>query len=332
MPETLLQVEGLKKFFHVKRGFPNPKTVTVRALDEISFKVERGRSFGLVGESGCGKSTAGRSLLRLVEPDAGKVQFDDQDVLGADAQALRALRRRMQIIFQDPYSSLNPRKRIGSALAEPLLVHGLADRREARERVIRLLDEVGLPGDAANRFPHEFSGGQRQRIGIARALTVGPDLIVADEPVSALDVSIQAQILLLLRRLQEAHNLSFVFISHDLGVVRYFCQEMAVMYLGRIVETGAITGIFREPLHPYTKTLRDASPVPDPNARKGFERIEGEVPSAVNPPTGCHFHPRCPHATEICRRVYPAWHQVDAERGVACHLYGAEASGQTAAG
>ena len=322
MPEPILRIDGLKKFFHVRRGFPNPKTVTVRALDEISFEVQRGRTFGLVGESGCGKSTAGRSLLRLVEPDAGAVQFDGENVLRADAEAMRALRRRMQIIFQDPYSSLNPRKRIGAALSEPLLVHRLAGRREAYERVVALLNEVGLPADAANRFPHEFSGGQRQRIGIARALTLSPDLIVADEPVSALDVSIQAQILLLLRRLQESYNLSFVFISHDLGVVRYFCQDMAVMYLGRIVESGSIPGIFEDPLHPYTKTLRDASPVPDPTARKGFGRIEGEVPSAVNPPSGCHFHPRCPHATEVCKTTYPAWHQVDDRRGVACHLYG----------
>ncbi len=322
MAETLLRVERLKKFFHVRRGFPNPKTVTVRALDEISFEVKRGHSFGLVGESGCGKSTAGRSVLRLIEPDSGSVQFDGQDVLSANAASLRALRRRMQIIFQDPYSSLNPRKRIGAALAEPMLVHGLTDRRQARERVLKLLDEVGLSPDAADRFPHEFSGGQRQRIGIARALTVGPDLIVADEPVSALDVSIQAQILLLLRRLQEAHNLSFVFISHDLGVMRYFCQEMAVMYLGRIVESGPIPGIFQEPLHPYTQVLRDASPVPDPKQSKSFDRIEGEVPSAVTPPSGCHFHPRCRHAMEVCKTVYPTWHQVDADRGVACHLFG----------
>lgn len=305
-------------------GFPNPKTVTIRALDEISFTVKRGRTFGLVGESGCGKSTAGRSLLRLVEPDSGPVEFDGQDVLAADATALRALRRRIQIIFQDPYSSLNPRKRIGAALAKPLLVHGLANRRQDRAQVLQLLDEVGLPPDAADRFPHEFSGGQRQRIGIARALTVGPDLVIADEPVSALDVSIQAQILLLLRRFQESHHLSFVFISHDLGVVRYFCQDMAVMYLGRIVESGPIPRIFEEPLHPYTKVLRDASPVPDPSASKSFDRIEGEVPSAVNPPSGCHFRPRCPPATETCKSTYPAWHQVDADRGVACHLFGPE--------
>ena len=209
MSDTLLRVEGLKKFFHVRRGFPVTKTVTVRAVDGISFEVKRGRSFGLVGESGCGKSTVGRSLLRLTEPDSGSVTFDGQDVLSTDSSAMRALRQRMQIIFQDPYSSLNPRKRIGAALAEPLLVHGLADRRQAHEQVLKLLDEVGLAPDAANRFPHEFSGGQRQRIGIARALTVGPDLIVADEPVSALDVSIQAQILLLLRQLQESHNLGF---------------------------------------------------------------------------------------------------------------------------
>lgn len=321
MADTLLKIENLKKFFHVKRGFPVPETVTVRAVDGVSFEVKRGRSFGVVGESGCGKSTLGRSLLRLVEPDSGSVTFDGQDVLGKDASDMRTLRQRMQIIFQDPYSSLNPRKRIGAALVEPLLVHSLADKHEAHERVMKLLDEVGLPSDAAYRFPHEFSGGQRQRIGIARALTVGPELIVADEPVSALDVSIQAQILLLLRDLQETHNLSFVFISHDLGVVRFFCQDMAVMYLGRIVETGPIPHIFEEPLHPYTRILRDASPVPDPSQRKGFLHIEGEVPSAVNPPSGCHFHPRCPHAADICKKVSPDWHQVDAERGVACHLF-----------
>jgi peptide/nickel transport system ATP-binding protein len=321
MADTLLRIENIKKFFHVKRGFPVPETVTVRAVDGVSFEVKRGRAFGVVGESGCGKSTLGRSLLRLIEPDSGSVTFDGQDVLGANPSKIRALRQRMQIIFQDPYSSLNPRKRIGAALAEPLLVQGLAYKRTAHERVLKLLDEVGLHSDAADRFPHEFSGGQRQRIGIARALTVGPELIVADEPVSALDVSIQAQILLLLRELQKSHNLSFVFISHDLGVVRFFCQDMAVMYLGRIVETGPIPRIFEDPLHPYTHILRDASPMPDPNQSKKFIHVEGEVPSAVNPPSGCHFHPRCPHAADICKKVSPDWHQVDAERGVACHLF-----------
>ncbi|MFZ2100068.1 MAG: oligopeptide/dipeptide ABC transporter ATP-binding protein [Oricola sp.] len=321
MSEPLLRVSDLRTYFQVKRGFPNPETVTVRALDEISFEVKRGEAFGLVGESGCGKSTAGRSILRLVEPNSGSILFDGEDVLKADKARMRRLRQRLQIIFQDPYSSLNPRMRIGKALAEPLLVHGIMNRVDADERVRDLLAEVGLPRDAGLRFPHEFSGGQRQRLGIARALTLNPELIIADEPVSALDVSIQSQILTLLRNLQEKHSLSFIFISHDLGVVRYFCQVMAVMYLGRIVEKGPIPRIFDEPLHPYTEVLRDASPVPDPTARRSFERIEGEVPSAINPPTGCHFHPRCPHATDLCRRAYPQWTQVDTERSVACHLY-----------
>lgn len=321
MVEPLLRVSDLRTFFQVKRGFPNPETVTVRALDEISFEVKRGEAFGLVGESGCGKSTAGRSILRLVEPNSGSILFDGEDVLKADKARMRRLRQRLQIIFQDPYSSLNPRMRIGKALAEPLLVHGIMHGADADERVRNLLAEVGLPRDAGLRFPHEFSGGQRQRLGIARALTLNPELIIADEPVSALDVSIQSQILALLRDLQEKHSLSFIFISHDLGVVRYFCQVMAVMYLGRIVEKGPIPRIFDEPLHPYTEVLRDASPVPDPTARKRFERIEGEVPSAINPPTGCHFHPRCAHATDLCRRTYPKWTKIDSERSVACHLY-----------
>jgi oligopeptide/dipeptide ABC transporter ATP-binding protein len=318
--EPLLEVRDLKKFFRVKRGFPNPKTVVVRALDEISFTVEPGEAFGLVGESGCGKSTAGRAVLRLIEPDSGVVRYRGADVLGFDKTALRGFRRKMQIIFQDPYASLNPRRMVGKALAEPMQVHGLGSKAEIAERVQALLDEVGLPPAATHRFPHEFSGGQRQRIGIARALTLEPELLIADEPVSALDVSIQSQILLLMQKLQGSHRLSFIFISHDLGVVRYFCQRMAVMYLGRIVEIGQIPTIFDEPLHPYTRVLRDASPVPDPAARTAFAKIEGEVPSAVNPPAGCHFHPRCPHAMARCREVYPAWRWLGEGRGVACHL------------
>jgi len=322
MSAPLLQVEGLRKFFTVKRGFPNPKTVTVRALDEISLSVEEGESFGLVGESGCGKSTAGRSILRLIEPDAGAIRFRGEDVMAADKARLRALRRQMQIIFQDPYSSLNPRRLVGNALAEPMRVHGLGSEAEIRAKVRAILGEVGLPADAAERFPHEFSGGQRQRVGIARALTVEPALIVADEPVSALDVSIQSQILLLLRSLQDRLGLSYLFVSHDLGVVRWFCRRMAVMYLGRIVESGPIPEIFTEPLHPYTRTLRDASPVPDPRKKVTLAKLEGEVPSATSPPSGCHFHPRCPKASDICREVYPAWREVAPGRGVACHLYG----------
>jgi oligopeptide/dipeptide ABC transporter ATP-binding protein len=321
MRETVLKVAGLRKFFTVKRGFPRTRTVTVRALDGISFEVRAGEAFGLVGESGCGKSTAGRAVLRLIEPDEGSVTYKGENVLAAGKETLRALRRKMQIIFQDPYASLNPRRMIGKALVEPMNVHGVGVAAEREERAAALIAEVGLPKNALMRYPHEFSGGQRQRIGIARSLTLEPELIVADEPVSALDVSIQSQILLLLQKLQERRHLSFIFISHDLGVVRYFCQSMAVMYLGRIVETGRIPGIFKEPLHPYTRMLRDASPVPDPAHKVAMLRIEGEVPSAVNPPSGCHFHTRCPHVMDVCRKVYPEWTQVDAERGVACHLH-----------
>ncbi|HZS85138.1 MAG TPA: oligopeptide/dipeptide ABC transporter ATP-binding protein [Stellaceae bacterium] len=321
MPEPMLEVAGLRKFFEVKRGFPRATTVTVRALDGISFTVGAGQSFGLVGESGCGKSTAGRAVLRLIEPDEGRVAFKGEDVLAAGKERLRALRRKMQIVFQDPYASLNPRRMIGKALTEPMRVHGVGAPGERVARAELLLAEVGLPKNAMTRYPHEFSGGQRQRIGIARALTLEPELIVADEPVSALDVSIQSQILLLLQGLQERRRLSFIFISHDLGVVRYFCQSMAVMYLGRIVETGPIPAIFKEPLHPYTKMLRDASPVPDPTRKVAMLRIEGEVPSAVNPPAGCHFHTRCPHAMEICRKAYPEWTPLGDGRGVACHLH-----------
>jgi peptide/nickel transport system ATP-binding protein len=318
---ALLEVEGLRKFFTVKRGFPNPRTITVRALDGVSFAVKPGEAFGLVGESGCGKSTAGRAVLRLIEPDAGAIRFHQQDVRLLDRHALRALRRKMQIVFQDPYASLNPKRLIGKTLEEPMQVHGLAKGNELADRVRALLDEVGLPADAAGRYPHEFSGGQRQRIGIARALSVEPELVIADEPVSALDVSIQAQVLLLLRGLQEKRGLSYVFVSHDLGVVRWFCQSVAVMYLGRIVESGPLPTMFDEPLHPYTKALRGASPVPDPRARVTMMRIEGEVPSAAAPPSGCHFHPRCPHATERCGVEYPAWKELGQGRGVACHLF-----------
>ena len=321
MSEPLLEVESLKKFFTMKRGFPNPGTVTVRAVDGVSFRVERGEAFGLVGESGCGKSTVGRGILRLIEPDQGRVLLDGRDVLTLEKTRLRLLRRRMQIIFQDPYSSLNPRRTIGKTLAEPMSVHGLGTRAEILDRVLALLSEVGLQPDAVDKFPHELSGGQRQRIGIARALLFEPDLIIADEPVSALDVSIQSQILLLLRGLQEKHRLSLIFISHDLAVVRYFCQRVAVMYLGRIVEQGSVKSLFDSPLHPYTRLLRQASPIPDPNVRREVMRLEAEVPSPINPPQGCYFHPRCPDVMDLCRREYPPWVGLDAHRGAACHLH-----------
>jgi oligopeptide/dipeptide ABC transporter ATP-binding protein len=321
MTVPLLEVENLTKSFATRKGFMGGVAGTVRALSDVSFSVEAGEAFGLVGESGCGKSTAGRSILRLIEPDAGRVRFKGEDVLAADAARLRRLRREMQIVFQDPYSSLNPRRTIGQTLAEPMRVHRLGRASEIHAAVRAVLAEVGMPSDAGEKYPHEFSGGQRQRIGIARALVLQPDLIIADEPVSALDVSIQAQILVLLRGLQERRNLSFIFISHDLGVVRHVCRSVAVMYLGRIVERGPVPAIFDEPLHPYTRVLRSASPVPDPKAKVVMAKLEGEVASALAPPSGCHFHPRCPRAMEVCKRVYPSWVQVTKDRGVACHLY-----------
>jgi oligopeptide/dipeptide ABC transporter ATP-binding protein len=320
MPETLLQVDALTKFFRIKRGFPNPVKMTVRAVDQVSFCVASGDSFGLVGESGCGKTTVGRCIMRLVEPDSGSIALKGEHVIGADAKRLRSMRQQMQIIFQDPYSSLNPRRTVGQTLSEPLRVHRIGTRSNITERVVNLLAEVGMPPESMGKFPHEFSGGQRQRIGIARALVFKPSLIIADEPVSALDVSIQSQILILLQKLQQTHALSFVFISHDLAVVRYFCQRVAVMYLGRIVEEGKVEEVFESPLHPYSRMLREASPIPDPKVRKPAMRLEGEIASAANPPAGCYFHPRCPHKMEICTRLYPAWVSESPGHGAACHL------------
>jgi peptide/nickel transport system ATP-binding protein len=310
----ILEVAGLRKHFTLTKGFPKPVTTTVRAVDGMDFTVAPGEAFGLVGESGCGKSTAARALLRLIEPDAGSIIFAGTDVRAASSKALIQLRRRMQIVFQDPYSSLNPRRTIGQTLTEPLSVHGLAKGAEAREIATALLAEVGLPPTAMGRYPHEFSGGQRQRLGIARALTLKPDLIVADEPVSALDVSVQAQVLLLLKDLQQRRGLAFVFVSHDLSVIRWFCARVAVMYLGRIVESGPVAQVFTTPRHPYTRMLRDASPIPDPARRGILPRVVGEIPSAAAPPPGCHFHPRCPRASTICTTTYP-----DFQNGVACH-------------
>jgi peptide/nickel transport system ATP-binding protein len=321
MSAPLLEVHNLVKTFAARRGFMGRDAGTVHALSDISFAVAPGEAFGLVGESGCGKSTAGRAILRLIEPDSGSVLFKEKSVFAANSRRMRALRREMQIVFQDPYSSLNPRRTIGQTLSEPMRVHRLGTTKEIRAKLRAVLAEVGMPVDAAEKYPHEFSGGQRQRIGIARALVLEPELIVADEPVSALDVSIQAQILVLLRGLQQRRNLSFVFISHDLGVVRHFCRTVAVMYLGRIVERAPVPAIFDEPLHPYTRALRSASPVPDPKSKVIMMKLEGEVASALSPPSGCHFHPRCPHAMPVCKDVYPPWVQVTPDHGVACHLY-----------
>ena len=317
----LLTVNHLTKHFHIKRGFPKSVSYTVKAVDDVSFQINRQEAFGLAGESGCGKSTVGRCVLRLIEPDSGQVFLQETNITGLKDQELRSIRKKMQIIFQDPYSSLNPRRTIGQTLEEPMRVHKLCENDKIRETVVDLLENVGLSAGVIDKYPHEFSGGQRQRVGIARALLFNPELIVADEAVSALDVSIQMQILQLLQDLQEKLSLSYLFISHDLAVVRYFCQRVAIMYLGKFVELGTVTQIFDEPLHPYTLTLRNASPIPDPSIKQTFAQLKGEVPSPISPPQGCHFHPRCAKAKDICSREYPKWIELGEGRGVACHLY-----------
>ena len=317
---ALLEVRDLKKYFPVRGGVFSTVESWVKAVDGVSFDIARSEVFALVGESGCGKTTTGRTLLRLIEPTEGHVTFDGQPVFELSARNLRALRQRIQIIFQDPYSSLNPRMTIGGIIGEPLRVHGIAAGTELDRRVETLLDRVGLAPDYRTRYPHEFSGGQRQRIGIARALALGPDLIVCDEAVSALDVSIQAQILNLLQELQRDLGLSYLFITHDLNVVQHLADRVGVMYLGRLVETARSGDLFREPLHPYTQALISANPVPDPALDLEPQVLAGEVPSPLSPPTGCHFHPRCPHATERCRQEIPQ-PLTRGERLVACHLY-----------
>ena len=316
-----LQVEGLKKHFHVGGGFLGGEAVTVRAVENVSLSVPEGASVGLVGESGCGKSTVSRAILRLVEPTEGRITFDGIDVHAAGPRELRKLRQRMQFVFQDPYSSLNGRRTIRATLEEPLGVHGIGDRAERRSRAERIMSEVGLPADALDRYPHEFSGGQRQRIGIARALVLEPDLVVADEPVSALDVSVQAQILKLLDDLRQRRTLSFLFVSHDLGVIRHFCDATCVMYLGHLIENGPTDAVLDRPLHPYTVLLRESSPVPDPKARLPNAKMTGEIPSPADPPSGCPFHTRCPHVMPECQASMPAMREVEAGRHVACHLY-----------
>lgn len=314
----ILQVKNLIKRFESGGGFLGGKKTIVRAVNDVSFSVARGQSVGLVGESGCGKSTVARTLLRLVEPDEGSIIFDGVELRKASASQMRVLRQRIQIVFQDPYASLNPRRTVRQSLAEPLYVHRLGSASQIEAKIQSTIQEVGLPVSALDRYPHEFSGGQRQRIGIARALVLDPELIIADEPVSALDVSVQAQILQLLDRLKRERGLSFVFVSHDLGVIRHFCDTVCVMYLGRIIEQGVTQQVLDAPMHPYSRVLRDSSPVPDPKARIRLSKISGEIPSPTSLPPGCTFHPRCSRAKPNCSKQLPPLDAKRSGRAVAC--------------
>jgi peptide/nickel transport system ATP-binding protein len=321
-PAPLVQVEHLVKYFPIKAGVLFDRTVDhVHAVDDVSFKLESGKTLGLVGESGCGKSTLCRTILRLEEPTRGTVTFEGRDITHLRRRALRAIRSDVQMIFQDPYASLNPRKRVGQIIGDPMRLHGVESGAKRRRAIQQLLDRVGLSPEHYNRFPHEFSGGQRQRIGIARALALEPQLILADEPVSALDVSIQAQIINLLKDLQAERGLTFVFVAHDLGVVRHVSDRIAVMYLGKVVEVSPAEALYTRPIHPYTVALLSAIPIPDPreNAAREPLVLEGDVPSPINPPPACRFHTRCPRATDICRRVEPPLVDYGDGHMAACH-------------
>jgi oligopeptide/dipeptide ABC transporter ATP-binding protein len=321
---ALLEVRDLKKHFPLYKGVFSRVAGYVYAVDGVSFHIDRGETLGLVGESGCGKSTIGRALLRLIEPTAGSIKLHGEDITNLDAGGMLACRRRMQMIYQDPYASLNPRMPAGDIVAEPLIIHGVAAPKERRERVAELFQRVGLRSELMKAYPHEFSGGQRQRIGIARALALNPELIVGDEPVSALDVSIQAQILNLLMELQEEYELSYLFVAHDLAVVEHISDRVAVMYLGRIVELTDKTTLFDAPLHPYTEALLSAVPIPKASARRRNRVIlKGDVPSPINPPSGCHFHTRCPYAMARCRHEAPALRELLPGHWVSCHLHDA---------
>ena len=323
MPESgqaLLEIRNLKKYFPVRRGVLSRVVSHVKAVDDVSFAIRKGETFGLVGESGCEKTTTGRAVLRLIEPDSGEVRFEGADLLRLGTGALRLLRREMQIIFQDPYASLNPRMTIRKIVGEPFAIHGIATGSDRENRVAELLKTVGLEPSVMGRYPHEFSGGQRQRIGIARALALRPKLIVADEPVSALDVSIQSQIINLLSDLQVEFSLTYLFISHSIPVIEHISTRIGVMYLGKLVEVGTSRQICVNPKHPYTQALLSSVPVPDPAARKNRVILKGDVPTPLNPPTGCRFHPRCPIAVDRCKTEEPPLRLLEDGRHAACHL------------
>jgi oligopeptide transport system ATP-binding protein len=318
--DTLLEVKNLKKHFPIKGGIFSKTIGYVYAVDGVSFSLQSGETLGLVGESGCGKSTTGRTILRLIEPTEGSVKFEGREITKLDKGNMRSLRREMQIIFQDPYASLNPRMTVGSIIGEPLEIHKIARGSEKEDQVASLLEKVGLRSEDMRKYPHEFSGGQRQRIGIARALGLNPKLIVCDEPVSALDVSIQAQVINLLEDLQEEFGLSYLFIAHNLNVVEHISNRVAVMYLGKIVELTTDTELYANPQHPYTEALLSAVPVPDPTVEKRRIILQGDVPSPINPPSGCHFHTRCPYKEKICEEEVPEFKDIGGGHWVACHL------------
>ncbi|WP_202080734.1 ABC transporter ATP-binding protein [Caldalkalibacillus salinus] len=322
MAKAILEVQNLKKYFDIKGGVLSKKVGEVKAVDDVSFTVNEGEVLGLVGESGCGKSTTGRSILRLIEPTDGKIMFEGQDITKLNDEDMRKMRRDMQIVFQDPYASLNPRHTVEKIISEPMLIHGIKNAKERREKAHHLLEVVGLSSYHASRYPHQFSGGQRQRIGIARALAMNPKLIIADEPVSALDVSVQSQVLNLMQDLQREFQLTYVFIAHDLSVVKHISDRVGVMYLGRLVELAEKDALYDAPKHPYTHALLSAVPTVDAE-EKSRERVilSGDVPSPSNPPTGCAFHTRCPDCMDICKTERPEFKLLEEGHYVACHLY-----------
>ncbi|MBI5417495.1 ATP-binding cassette domain-containing protein [Candidatus Poribacteria bacterium] len=318
---NLVEVKNLKTYYSRSVGFLNKKNLVVKAVNDVSFNIPKGKTVGLVGESGCGKTTIGKSLLRLIEPTSGKILYKDENILDKTQIELRVLREKMQIFFQDPYSSLNPRMTIQEIIEEPLVIHKNWDKSERNKQVLSILNLVGLSSRQTKKYPHEFSGGQRQRIGIARALILNPDFIIADEPVSALDVSIQAQIINLLLDLQEELKLTYLFISHDLRIIEYVSDFIIIMYLGKIVEMASVKDLYENPLHPYTQSLLASIPVPDPEHKKAKKILEGDIPSPANVPSGCSFHTRCPEARELCRITEPIQKEVFHEHMVSCHNF-----------